>query len=134
MEYLDRVLSSEEEVVPSAGFTQSVIDAVRRETSGPMPIPFPWRRSLPGLLLVVLVLLALVFAPAPMRSSGRTELPTIQLAGMLIALRESLRRFCVNWLLGSLLLAWACVNLSARLASLRSLGHSHGKPRPHNGR
>src|SRR5580693_9158648 len=117
MEYLDRVLTAEEEIVPSAGFTQAVMDSVRRETSG--PIPFPWKRALPGLLLV-LVLVALVFVPAPINSSGQTELPTMQLAAMLTALLETIRRFYVNWLLGSLLLAWACVNLSARLASLRS--------------
>jgi hypothetical protein len=119
MEYLDRVLTAEEEIVPSAGFTQAVMDSVRRETSGPMPIPFPWKRALPGLLLVVLVLVALVFVPAPINSSGQTELPTMQLAAMLTALLETIRGFYVNWLLGSLLLAWACVNLSARLASLR---------------
>jgi len=117
MEYLDRVLTAEEEIVPSAGFAQAVMDSVRRETS--RPIPFPWKRALPGLLLVVLVLVALVFVPAPINSSGKTELPTMQLAAMLTALLETIRRFHVNWLLGSVLLAWACVNLSARLASLR---------------
>ena len=39
---IDRILSQEEELLPSAGFTASVMDAVRREAALPAPIPFPW--------------------------------------------------------------------------------------------
>jgi len=118
MEYFDHVLSAEEKIVPSSGFTRAVMEAVHREASAPMPIPFPWKRVLPAMLLVAVVVLVLVFVPATM--PGEIELPTMQLAAMLTSLLETIGRFYVNWLLGSLLLSWACVNLSMRLASLRS--------------
>ncbi|MGB8128786.1 MAG: hypothetical protein WCG81_03255 [Candidatus Angelobacter sp.] len=57
----DRIMS-EEEILPSSGFAASVMDAVRREAAAPPPIPFPWKRALPGAvfaaatLIVVLVI------------------------------------------------------------------------------
>ena len=44
---IDRMLSSEDEILPSSGFVASVLDAVRREASTPPPIPFPWTRAWP---------------------------------------------------------------------------------------
>ena len=38
-----------EDIVPSSGFTASVMDAITREATAPPPIPFPWKRALPGL-------------------------------------------------------------------------------------
>jgi hypothetical protein len=48
---IDRTLSSEGELVPSSGFLASVMDRVRGEAVAPPPIPFPWKRALPGILL-----------------------------------------------------------------------------------
>jgi hypothetical protein len=47
-EELDRILSKADEIVPSSGFAANVMDAVQRESSAPPPIPFPWRRAIPG--------------------------------------------------------------------------------------
>ena len=55
---IDRILSREEELLPSSGFAASVMDAVRREAALPPPIPFPWKRALPGLLVAALALIA----------------------------------------------------------------------------
>lgn len=52
---LDRILS-QEEIQPSSGFTASVMEAVRREVAAPPPIPFPWRRALPGVVAAVVTL------------------------------------------------------------------------------
>jgi hypothetical protein len=49
---LDRILASDEELAPSSGFVASVMDRVRQEAAVPEPIPFPWRRALPGMILV----------------------------------------------------------------------------------
>jgi len=57
---LDRILSGEPEIVPSSGFTANVMDTVRREATEPPPIPFPWRRVLPGLAVSVVALGMLV--------------------------------------------------------------------------
>lgn len=59
---LDRILSEDEEILPSSAFAASVMQAVRREASTPPPIPFPWKHALPGIaaaaVALVLVLLA----------------------------------------------------------------------------
>ena len=47
---LDRILASEEPLVPASGFAVSVMERVREAASAPPPLPFPWRRFLLGLL------------------------------------------------------------------------------------
>ncbi len=47
MDDLDRILSGDGPIVPSAGFVSRVMDAVQAEAAAPPPIPFPWRRLLP---------------------------------------------------------------------------------------
>ncbi len=71
---IDRILSREDEILPSSGFAVSVMDAVRREAAAPPPIPFPWKRALPGLVAGGLALaVVLVAAILAMVQSGRTS-------------------------------------------------------------
>lgn len=51
---LDRILVNEEPLVPSAGFTQRVMDALRQSLDYVAPIPFPWLRFAAGLSLALL--------------------------------------------------------------------------------
>lgn len=53
---LDTILATEEELLPSSGFLASVMEQVREEAVVPAPIPFPWKRVLPGILLIVILL------------------------------------------------------------------------------
>jgi hypothetical protein len=55
---LDQFFAAEEVVLPSSGFTASVMDAVRAEAAGPPPIPFPWKRAWPGIIAAGAALLA----------------------------------------------------------------------------
>jgi hypothetical protein len=48
---LDRILATEEDLVPSSGFMASVMGRVEEESAAPRPIPFPWKRAVPGILL-----------------------------------------------------------------------------------
>jgi hypothetical protein len=50
-ELLDRILATEEELVPSSGFAASVMERIREEAAEPPPIPFPWKRAIPGIVL-----------------------------------------------------------------------------------
>lgn len=50
---LDRILADDEELMPSSGFLASVMQRVQEEARAPVPIPFPWRRAIPGIVLVV---------------------------------------------------------------------------------
>jgi len=42
--HLDKILSSEEPLVPSSGFVSAVMSRVHSETSAQSEIPFPWHR------------------------------------------------------------------------------------------
>lgn len=48
---IDRVLAREEKLVPSSGFMAAVMERVREEAADPAPLPFPWKRIAPGLVL-----------------------------------------------------------------------------------
>ena len=49
---MDAILASEEPIVPSSGFLAAVMERVQDEAKAPAPIPFPWKRAVPGLALV----------------------------------------------------------------------------------
>jgi hypothetical protein len=71
---LDHILSHEAEIVSSSGFTASVMNAVRVQAQAPPPIPFPWKRALPGMAVAVLSLAWIIFAcVAVFSSSGGGE-------------------------------------------------------------
>ena len=119
-EELDRALSTEEEIVPSAGFTDAVMEAVRREATTPPPISFPWKCVLPGLALAAFAALALLLLPSPTKTAGSPVFYSTHLAAILGVLPETTRRLGLDWLIVALLLAWASVKLSMRLASWKS--------------
>ena len=119
-EELDRALSTEEEIVPSAGFTDAVMEAVRREATTPPPISFPWKCVLPGLAFAAFAALALLLLPLPTKTAGSPVFSSTHLAAILGVLPEATRRLGLDWLIVALLLAWASVKLSMRLASWKS--------------
>jgi hypothetical protein len=53
---IERILAAEEEIVPSSGFAAAVMERVSEETALTEPIPFPWKRAIPGILLAAGVL------------------------------------------------------------------------------
>ena len=120
---IDPILSGQDELLPSAGFVASVMDAVRREAAAPPPIPFPWKRALPGLALaaVVLVLLVVVGAFALTRHGGASTAP--QMAGNLPwnlaeGVQEKIKTAAL-WTTLALLGTFVTVKLSMRLAAGR---------------
>jgi len=52
---VDAILASEEAIVPSAGFLAAVMERVQEESRAPAPIPFPWKRAVPGFVLAAAV-------------------------------------------------------------------------------
>jgi hypothetical protein len=48
---MDEILGAEEGLVPSSGFLASVMERVRDEAAAPPPIPFPWKRAVPGFVV-----------------------------------------------------------------------------------
>ena len=58
---LDAALGSEQErILPSSGFVDAVMRAVQHEAAAPAPIPFPWKRALPGIVAAVVLLGAML--------------------------------------------------------------------------
>lgn len=56
MNELDRILSTEDPLVPSSGFTARVMEAVRDAAAAPQPLPFPWGRFITGLMAALVCL------------------------------------------------------------------------------
>lgn len=50
---IEGIPASEETLVPSSGFTGSVMERVSAESNVLPPIPFPWKRALPAIALAV---------------------------------------------------------------------------------
>ncbi len=73
-ENLDRILAGEEEMAPSSGFMSAVMERVREEAAAPAPIPFPWKRVVPG---AVLALGGVVWIGVQLARQGLTHMPDI---------------------------------------------------------
>ena len=117
---LDRILSKDQEIVPSSGFVNSVMDSVRREALTPAPIPFPWKRALPGLASVVVSLGLLLIVGGAVFTPGIAA-PSQPLAFQFAYDRilEAARTIRAGWIVLALLLSLASAKLSIRFTTLR---------------
>jgi len=117
---LDRILSKEEEILPSSGFAASVMEAVQREAAAPPPIPFPWKRALPGLCAAGLMLVLIVVASVPLLRHGAASRPLpAQWLSAVASIIEGWETVGANWLALALVLSLASVKLSTHFASSR---------------
>ena len=108
---IDRILSEEEDIIPSSDFVPVVMDAVLREATTPPPIPFPWKRGLAGLAASILVLVLFLVVAPPVPAADFSALVTILEAATAIE---------ASWIVLALLLSFASVTLSMRLAGGRA--------------
>lgn len=121
---IDRILSREDEILPSSGFAVSVMDAVRREAAAPPPIPFPWKRAIPGLVAAgVVLVLVLVGGVVAVGQLGRAASPDLSLAfpslsSSTFGLQRNLGSATI-WTALALVASLISVKLSMRLASGR---------------
>jgi hypothetical protein len=120
---INSILSREDEILPSSGFTVSVMDAVRREAAAPPPIPFPWKRALPGLVVgafaIALVLVAGIMAVA---QAGKATAPQVSMSSPSVApllFHGGGIESAATWTVLALLVAFVSVKLSVRLTSGR---------------
>jgi hypothetical protein len=113
---VDRALTREVEIIPSSGFVRSVMAAVRSEAAAPPPIPFPWKRALPGMLACMV---AIAF-----RSPAGDSVSVIPHAVMhwvngVAPLLDKAQMFGAEWMLLGLLVTFAGLKLTWRLAGGR---------------
>ena len=118
---LDRILSRDGGIVPSSGFVARVMDAVRQEASTPRPIPFPWKRAVPGLAAWGVVLVTAVMAS---RSAVSAEVESFSYWARLLSAASTVLatadRLGIGWVALALLLSLGSVMLSMRLTGWRS--------------
>ncbi len=103
---LDRILGAEGELVPSSGFVASVMDRVREEAAAPQPIPFPWKRALPGMIVAGA---GLVWCAVKAVQMGVSEAGTVSLMPLQPAVLMTPQVKDAGWVaaaLGVSLLSW----------------------------
>jgi hypothetical protein len=115
---LNRILAAEDEIVPTSGFAAAVMHAVRSEAEAPRPIPFPWRRALPGAIAAV-VALTLLMVELFTQSGAGTALSQGGSIGSLAMepIVDAAMSAGAHWIALALLLTLASVSLSMRLGS-----------------
>lgn len=114
---IDRILSKEQEIIPSSGFLGSVMDAMQREATAP-PIPFPWKRALPGLIAAGLALVSVLVASISLfiRGTVTQPLPSELLSSFALII-GAWKTVGASWIVLALVLSLASVKLSGRLLS-----------------
>jgi hypothetical protein len=115
-EEIDRALSAESDILPSSGFSRSVMNAVTREAEAPRPIPFPWKRLAPAVVAGVAGLAALAWAAwrAPANPQVATGSST-ELAEFLGRIAHAAASVELPWLLGVAALTLMCALVGPRL-------------------
>jgi hypothetical protein len=126
---LDAALASEaDNILPSSGFADNVMAAVYHEATVPAPIPFPWKRAIPGLVAAVAaVVLLCALLPSILHtlsvSAGRA--PAASNSFFLNALHSPLSAQLsyhatdAAWLGTSVVICLACLAFCRRLVSSR---------------
>ena len=116
----DRILSKEEQILPSSGFAASVMEAVQREAAAPPPIPFPWKRALPGICAAVLMIALVVVASIPLlhHEAASRPLPE-QWLTPIVSIIQGWKTLGANWIALALILSLVTVKLSMHFASSR---------------
>ena len=116
MSDLDRILSSDPVIEPSATFASRVMGQVRRTATAPPPIEFPWRRFLPGAIACAAILLITVgLTIVNLDPTAAPATPETQLGPALdVAMLSEPAALAAAALLGSLLVAW----LATRFVSM----------------
>jgi len=115
---LDAMLALEEEITPSSGFLSAVMERVQEEASAPPPIPFPWKRAVPGIALVAGVFgwLGVELVRAGVPAIGQSLPSTVQIPPGLIQPMEQ-----AGWVGLALAVSLASWLLARRLAGRAEL-------------
>jgi hypothetical protein len=110
---IDAALTKEEELVPSSGFLAATMERVREEAATPKPIPFPWLRALPGIVLVAGAICWLGYEVLRAVFSGAPESLSAQINWLSVTSPQLQDAGWVAMALGIALISWL---LSRRLA------------------
>jgi hypothetical protein len=122
---LDRLLSEDDMLIPSSGFAAAVMNAVLREAAMPTPLPFPWKRALPGIVGGAITLIGAICGGAVMFSEAQV-LPPDAFERMIVGFRDVVTNNSMSWLAAATFVATLAIvitlpaMLSERLLSPRN--------------
>jgi hypothetical protein len=119
-EDFDRMLSTQEELIPSSGFVDGVMDAIEYAASTPPPIPFPWRHALPGLAAWLIALVSFIYLAFAQSDAISTRAALPGTAPMLAAIIAGLKAVDGGWIAVALLTSAAAVFFSMRMVGGRT--------------
>ena len=115
---LDHLLESHDDIVPSSGFTDAVMAAVRHGAWETPPLRFPWERATLGPLIAVLVVGLSVASGFVRPATVGSAVPGVVGTGeMLTAIGDAASSVRLGWMALALLLTLVSVGLSSHLAS-----------------
>jgi hypothetical protein len=111
----------EQEIIPSSGFVTSVMDAVRHDAATTLPIPFPWKRAIPGLWAAGIALVSVFVAGSAIfiRGTATQPLPA-KLLSALALIFQDWKIVGANWIVLALVLSFVSVKLSMHVASTKT--------------
>ena len=116
-EEIERALCTEAELTPSSGFVGGVMDAVLLENLAPAPIPFPWKRALPGLVASVLAFMAIIVAAWKNNGNAAVhETPVHQTAWLTSVVHaiSGANLYGLGWAALAIAITLVCVTVSLR--------------------
>jgi len=116
---VDRVLAKEDEIVPSSGFTNAVMEAVRREAATPPPLAFPFWRALPGWLAAAIAVALAVAGFVRGARMAAMEGIVVPISSAVTAWLGIWSRDGGNWILLGLVVSFVAVKVSLRAVSGR---------------
>jgi len=118
---IDRVLATANDcILPSSGFAGEVMSAILHDASAPAPIPFPWKRALPGLAGIVVAAALLLWAILTVAHSPATSdqiAPAISASRLAASLAHPTGS--MPWIVIALAIPVACLLLCRRLIAAR---------------
>ena len=114
---IDQILATEEDLVPTSGFLASVMERVHDEARMPAPLPFPWKRAIPGIVLATGVFGwgAFEFARQAIQASRTINVTQLQIPA---SVEQPLEQ--AGWVALALVISLASLLLSRRIAGQSS--------------
>lgn len=118
-DHFDEILSRADDIVPSSDFITNVMAAVRQEASAPPPIPFPWKRVMPGLAVGACTFGAFLVATLAPWDGGPVQVAP-GLSSVLYAIVAAANAVELVWIAIALVFAVASMKFSMRLVGARA--------------
>jgi hypothetical protein len=115
---LDHLLGSHDDIVPSSGFADAVMAAVRHDAWATPPLRFPWKHAARGpLMAAVAVGIGLASGVVRPAAIGSAVPDAVGSSGVLASIGDAALSGRLGWLALAVLLTLVSVGVSSHLAS-----------------